>query len=136
MTTACSLQQYGRPPPFINLYHKQQHSLSNCSSRMSVMVGNRSVMLQGFGNNNSSKAATAGMVVKCCGIGIDVEEHKAIDIYLNRLIRQGYCILDLTACGLGDPETSLTEVHPVCPAHLGKQLIARWSFPPRTIPLQ
>ncbi|KAJ6856052.1 hypothetical protein NC651_040617 [Populus alba x Populus x berolinensis] len=34
------------------------------------MVGNRSVMLQGFGNNNSSKAATAGMVVKCSGIGI------------------------------------------------------------------
>uniref|UniRef100_A0A2K1WTK2 Uncharacterized protein n=1 Tax=Populus trichocarpa TaxID=3694 RepID=A0A2K1WTK2_POPTR len=68
------------------------------------MVGNRSVMLQGFGNNNSSKAATAGMV-----------EHKAIAIYLNRLIRQGYCILDLTACGLGDPETTLTEVHPVCP---------------------
>jgi hypothetical protein len=27
-------------------------------------------MLQGFGNNNSSKAATAGMVVKCSGIGI------------------------------------------------------------------
>ncbi|KAJ6952181.1 hypothetical protein NC653_041360 [Populus alba x Populus x berolinensis] len=94
MATACSLQQYGRPPPFINLHHKQQHSLSNCSSRIGVMVGNRSVMLQGFGNNNSSKAATAGMVVKCSG---------------------GYCILDLTACGLGDPETSLTEVHPVCP---------------------
>ncbi|KAL3565904.1 hypothetical protein D5086_033950 [Populus alba] len=70
MATACSLQQYGRPPPFINLRHKQQHSLSNCSSRIGVMVGNRSVMLQGFGNNNSSKAATAGMVVKCSGIGI------------------------------------------------------------------
>jgi hypothetical protein len=70
MATTCSLQQYGRPPPFINLHHKQQHSLSNCSSRISVMVGNRSVMLQGFGNNNSSKAATAGMVVKCSGIGI------------------------------------------------------------------
>ena len=72
MATACSLQQYGRgrPPPFINLPHKQQHSLSNCSSRIGVMVGNRSVMLQGFGNNNSSKAAAAGMLVKCSGIGI------------------------------------------------------------------
>ncbi|KAJ6856050.1 hypothetical protein NC651_040617 [Populus alba x Populus x berolinensis] len=88
MATACSLQQYGRPPPFINLHHKQKHSLSNCSSRIGVMVGNRSVMLQGFGNNNSN-----------------VEEHKAVAIYLNRLI----------PCGLGDPETSLTEVHPVCP---------------------
>ncbi|KAG6739075.1 hypothetical protein POTOM_058717 [Populus tomentosa] len=90
------------------------------------MVGNRSVMLQGFGNNNSSKAATAGMVVKCSGIGIG----GSTVFVIARLIRQGYCILDLTACGLGDPETSLTEVHPVCPAHLGKQLIARWSFAP------
>lgn len=71
----------------------------------------------------------------------DVEEHKALAIYtpheggyegryLSRLQRQGYYFLDLTARGLGDPETTLTKVHPVCPAHLGKQPIARWYFPP------
>ena len=56
----------------------------------------------------------------------DVEEHKAIAIYtpheggyegryLNRLKYQGYYFLDLTARGLGDPETTLTKIHPVCP---------------------
>lgn len=71
----------------------------------------------------------------------DVEEHKALAIYspheggyegryLNRLIYQGYYFLDLSARGLGDPETTLTKIHPVCPAHLGKQPIARWYFPP------
>ncbi|KAL1812962.1 hypothetical protein ACET3Z_023027 [Daucus carota] len=71
----------------------------------------------------------------------DVEEHKALAIYtpheggyegryLNRLRYQGYQFLDLTARGLGDPETTLTKVHPVCPAHVGKQPIARWYFPP------
>ncbi|KAK4858641.1 hypothetical protein QYF36_019824 [Acer negundo] len=71
----------------------------------------------------------------------DVEEHKAIAIYtpheggyegryLNRLVRQGYYFLDLSARGLGDPETTLTKIHPVCPAHVGKQPIARWYFPP------
>ncbi|XAR60837.1 hypothetical protein NMG60_11034360 [Bertholletia excelsa] len=71
----------------------------------------------------------------------DVEEHKALAIYppheggyegryLNRLRYQGYKFLDLSARGLGDPETTLTKFHPVCPAHLGKQPIARWYFPP------
>ncbi|KAK9054988.1 hypothetical protein SSX86_026067 [Deinandra increscens subsp. villosa] len=71
----------------------------------------------------------------------DVEEHKAIAIYspheggyegryLNRLRYQGYRFLDLSARGLGDPETTLTKIHPVCPAHVGKQPIARWYFPP------
>ncbi|KAL8237148.1 hypothetical protein R6Q59_018229 [Mikania micrantha] len=71
----------------------------------------------------------------------DVEEHKAIAIYspheggyegryLNRLRYQGYRFLDLSARGLGDPETTLTKLHPVCPAHIGKQPIARWYFPP------
>ncbi|KAJ8751543.1 hypothetical protein K2173_016778 [Erythroxylum novogranatense] len=71
----------------------------------------------------------------------DVEEHKALAIYspheggyegryLNRLKNQGYYFLDLTARGLGDPETTLTKVHPVCPAHVGKQPIARWYYPP------
>uniref|UniRef100_A0A0F7GZL8 NADH dehydrogenase-like complex N n=1 Tax=Erodium texanum TaxID=28960 RepID=A0A0F7GZL8_EROTE len=71
----------------------------------------------------------------------DVEEHKALAIYppheggyegryLSRLRYQGYYFLDMSARGLGDPETVLTKVHPVCPAHLGKQPIARWYFPP------
>ncbi|KAI6670889.1 hypothetical protein NL676_005774 [Syzygium grande] len=97
--------------------------------------------------------------VRCSGIGIgdfiggdllkpdlgrwlsDVEEHKALAIYtpheggyegryLARLRYQGYYFLDLTARGLGDPETTLTKIHPVCPAHVGKQPIARWYFPP------
>ncbi|XP_010547389.1 PREDICTED: NAD(P)H-quinone oxidoreductase subunit N, chloroplastic [Tarenaya hassleriana] len=71
----------------------------------------------------------------------DVEEHKAIAIYtpheggyegryLNRLRYQGYYFLDLSARGLGDPETTLLKPYPVCPAHLGKQPIARWYYPP------
>ncbi|XVF80383.1 hypothetical protein PTKIN_Ptkin15bG0065600 [Pterospermum kingtungense] len=71
----------------------------------------------------------------------DVEEHKALAIYtpheggyegryLTRLRYQGYYFLDLTGRGLGDPETTLTKIHPVCPPHVGKQPIARWYFPP------
>ncbi|XP_074570868.1 NAD(P)H-quinone oxidoreductase subunit N, chloroplastic-like [Curcuma longa] len=71
----------------------------------------------------------------------DVEKHKALAIYtpheggyegryLNRLRYQGYRFLDLTARGLGDLESTLTKIHPVCPPHLGKQPIARWYFPP------
>lgn len=56
----------------------------------------------------------------------DVEEHKAIAIYtpheggyegryLNRLKMQGYYFLDLSARGLGDPETTLLKNYPVCP---------------------
>uniref|UniRef100_A0A7N0R962 NADH dehydrogenase-like complex N n=1 Tax=Kalanchoe fedtschenkoi TaxID=63787 RepID=A0A7N0R962_KALFE len=97
------------------------------------------------------------MEVRCRGIGdfiggdllkfdlgqwlSDVEEHKSIAIYppheggyegryLNRLRYQGYHFLDLSARGLGDPETTLTKIHPVCPAHVGKQPIARWYYPP------
>ncbi|KAH7654133.1 NAD(P)H-quinone oxidoreductase subunit N protein [Dioscorea alata] len=68
----------------------------------------------------------------------DVEKHKALAIYspheggyegryLNRLRYQGYYFLDMTARGLGDPETMLTKIYP---AHVGKQPIARWYFPP------
>ncbi|CAM8931106.1 unnamed protein product [Rhodiola kirilowii] len=68
----------------------------------------------------------------------DVEEHKSIAIYppheggyegryLNRLRYQGYHFLDLSARGLGDPETTLTKIHP---PHVGKQPIARWYYPP------
>lgn len=56
----------------------------------------------------------------------DVEKHKALAIYspheggyegryLTRLRYQGYYFLDLSARGLGDPEATLTKVHPVCP---------------------
>lgn len=56
----------------------------------------------------------------------DVEEHKALAIYppheggyegryLAQLRYQGYYFLDLSARGLGDPETTLTKFHPVCP---------------------
>lgn len=56
----------------------------------------------------------------------DVEKHKALAVYspheggyegryLNRLRYQGYRFLDLTARGLGDPESTLTKIHPVCP---------------------
>ncbi|CAI9105659.1 OLC1v1004637C2 [Oldenlandia corymbosa var. corymbosa] len=71
----------------------------------------------------------------------DVEEHKALAIYppheggyegryFIRLRQQGYHFLDLTAKGLGDPETTLIKFHPVCPPHIGKQPIARWYYPP------
>ncbi|KAJ4768295.1 NAD(P)H-quinone oxidoreductase subunit N [Rhynchospora pubera] len=73
----------------------------------------------------------------------DVEKHKALAVYspheggyegryLTRLRYQGYVFLDLSARGLGDPETTLTKIHPVCPVypHLGRQPIARWYFPP------
>ncbi|XP_047053717.1 NAD(P)H-quinone oxidoreductase subunit N, chloroplastic-like [Lolium rigidum] len=71
----------------------------------------------------------------------DVEEHKALAIYppheggyegryLNRLRYQGYYFLDMSARGLGDPESTLTKIHPVCPPSLGRQPVARWYFPP------
>nr|CAB3479035.1 unnamed protein product [Digitaria exilis] len=71
----------------------------------------------------------------------DVEKHKAVAIYppheggyegryLNHLRYQGYYFLDLSARGLGDPETTLTKIHPVCPPSLGRQPVARWYFPP------
>lgn len=63
----------------------------------------------------------------------DVEEHKAIAIYspheggyegryLTRLKYQGYHFLDLSARGLGDPETTLTKFHPVCPVSLAVRI--------------
>lgn len=107
----------------------------------------------------SSKGKSRHLAVVRCSIGIedfiggdlvkfdlgqwssDVEEHKALAIYppheggyegryLNQLRYQGYHFLDLSARGLGDPEATLTKFHPVCPAHVGKQPIARWYFPP------
>lgn len=77
----------------------------------------------------------------------DVEKHKALAVYspheggyegryLNRLRYQGYRFLDLTARGLGDPETTLTKIHPVCPVRLSQlslsptidhQFVCYWS---------
>lgn len=96
------------------------------------------------GNTNKTTKRVGVNVVRCSGIGLgdfiggdlvrfdlgrwlsDVEEHKALAIYtpheggyegryLSRLKRQGYYFLDLSARGLGDPETTLTKIHPVCP---------------------
>ncbi|KAF3334674.1 NAD(P)H-quinone oxidoreductase subunit N, organellar chromatophore [Carex littledalei] len=52
----------------------------------------------------------------------DVENHKALVVYSPHE--------DQSAPGLGDPETTLTKIHPVCPPHLGRQPIARWYFLP------
>jgi hypothetical protein len=67
----------------------------------------------------------------------DVEEHKALAIYppheggyegryLNRLRYQGYYFLDMSARGLGDPESTLTKIHPVCPV---RRPANRWIDP-------
>lgn len=59
----------------------------------------------------------------------DVEKYKALAIYspheggyegryLTRLRYKGYYFLDLSARGLGDPEATLTKIHPVCPVPL------------------
>ncbi|KGN46772.1 NAD(P)H-quinone oxidoreductase subunit N, chloroplastic [Cucumis sativus] len=134
--------------PPLHFHSSRHHPLT--SPAMLPINNRRSSLRPGNG-----RAAT----VRCEGIGIgdfiggdllkfdlgqwlsDVEEHKALAIYspheggyegryLNRLRYQGYYFLDLSARGLGDPETTLTKIHPVCPAHLGKQPIARWYFPP------
>ncbi|KAF2297578.1 hypothetical protein GH714_042371 [Hevea brasiliensis] len=153
MAAATCLQHVGAPPS-INLQQKQHHHYP--TMRNTVMMG----LGLGLGGGTSSLSKTGkrvGGVVRCIGIAdfiggdlvkfdlgrwlSDVEEHKALAIYtpheggyegryLTRLRYQGYYFLDLTARGLGDPETTLTKIHPVCPAHLGKQPIARWYFPP------
>ncbi|KAG9443325.1 hypothetical protein H6P81_014665 [Aristolochia fimbriata] len=125
------------------------------SSRFSL--GRRSLFPASAGQyRRARKSGTSGPRIKC---GIedfiggdlakldlgrwldDIEKHKALAIYsphegghegryLTRLRYQGYYFLDLSARGLGDPETTLTKIHPVCPAHIGKQPIARWYYPP------
>lgn len=154
--TACL--NYGAPAS-LNPQQKQQspRARNNCLMDSTIM-GKRNMMMMGLTGRYNKANKRVGMV-RCSGIGIgdfiggdlvkpdlgrwlsDVEEHKALAIYtpheggyegryLNRLRYQGYYFLDLTARGLGDPETTLTKVHPVCPAHVGKQPIARWYFPP------
>ncbi|XWS71963.1 hypothetical protein CRYUN_Cryun03dG0183600 [Craigia yunnanensis] len=145
--------------PCLHLQHRAQ-AWVNCqrrsSSRREMTMGFKAAK----GHSKTSKSKRCGSVkCSGSEIGIgdfiggdllrfdlrrwlsDVEEHKALAIYtpheggyegryLNRLRYQGYYFLDLTARGLGDPETTLTKIHPVCPAHVGKQPIARWYFPP------
>ncbi|CAJ1960651.1 unnamed protein product [Sphenostylis stenocarpa] len=154
--SCCGSLGYGGPTCLSSVQRtkKQQQSLRN-----SFMAIKSFGVMKGWrgrdGNSNTSSKRVG--VVQCRGIGdfiggdllrfdidrwlSDVEEHKALAIYppheggyegryLSRLRRQGYYFLDLSARGLGDPETTLTKIHPVCPAHLGKQPIARWYYPP------
>lgn len=181
MAAATCLQHVGTPPS-VNLQQKQHHH--HPTKQKTVMMG----LGTGWSSLKCKNGRRVGGVVRCSGIGIedfiggdlvkfdlgrwlsDVEEHKALAIYtpheggyegryFTRLRYQGYYFLDLTARGLGDPETTLTKIHPVCPvslfefipfkyfvhkwmilmkkyccpvlqAHLGKQPIARWYFPP------
>ncbi|XP_065881073.1 NAD(P)H-quinone oxidoreductase subunit N, chloroplastic [Euphorbia lathyris] len=150
--------QYVATPARSNLRH--HHPTSNFTVAKMVGKRNLMVLGLGLGLGGGSSISKRRVgLVRCTGRRIedfiggdlakfdlgrwlaDVEEHKALAIYtpheggyegryLNRLRYQGYYFLDLSARGLGDPETTLTKVHPVCPSHLGKQPIARWYFPP------
>lgn len=137
MAAAANCFKHGTVPVSANLQHRQQPPRNNCVVNMG---GDRNMMLMG-GHGKASKRS--GMIT-CVGREIgdfiggdlvrfdlgqwlsDVEEHKALAVYspheggyegryLNRLTYQGYYFLDLSARGLGDPETTLTKVHPVCP---------------------
>lgn len=136
MATAANCLRHGTVPVSANLQH-QQPRRNNC---MVNMAGNRNMRLMG----GYGKASNKSGMITCAGRDIsdfiggdlvrfdlgqwlsDVEEHKALAVYspheggyegryLNRLTYQGYYFLDLSARGLGDPETTLTKVHPVCP---------------------
>ncbi|GAB4861343.1 hypothetical protein Ancab_036504 [Ancistrocladus abbreviatus] len=151
MLTTATNSQYGLP-----CFNYQQPQPPNTSLHFTPIVKTETSMPMPLKVQRQRRAVGE---VKCNGISIgdfiggdlikfdlgrwlsDVEEHKALAIYtpheggyegryLSRLRYQGYYFLDLTARGLGDPETTLTKVHPVCPAHVGKQPIARWYFPP------
>lgn len=136
MSAATSLG-YGGPTCF-HVIKRQQQTRNNTIGMMKGWGGRR--------HYETSKKVVVG-VVRCSGVGLgdfiggdllkpdlgrwlsDVEEHKALAIYspheggyegryLSRLRRQGYYFLDLSARGLGDPETTLTKIHPVCPVSL------------------
>ncbi|CAL5388272.1 unnamed protein product [Camellia sinensis] len=155
---ACSYHQCALLPSSVCLQHHHHKSpFFHCTTTLSLTTATTK---QGLAGRQQGGGGGYGRrTVVRCGIGIgdfiggdlvkfdlgrwlsDVEEHKALAIYspheggyegryLNRLRYQGYHFLDLSARGLGDPEATLTKIHPVCPAHLGKQPIARWYFPP------
>ncbi|CAM6088198.1 unnamed protein product [Calypogeia fissa] len=71
----------------------------------------------------------------------DVEDYGSIAVYAppeggyegryaTRLRQEGYHFMNITARGLGDPEAYLTKIHGVRPAHLGKQAIECFYYPP------
>lgn len=142
---ACSFQGSSLLPSISHTSQKQylpkSHKISkattfgsNASSHRRKPITKCSIGLQDFIGGDLVKPDLGQWLA-------DVEEHKALAIYspheggyegryLNRLRYKGYHFLDLSARGLGDPETTLTKFHPVCPAHVGKQPIARWWFPP------
>ncbi|KAH9623576.1 hypothetical protein KSS87_013180 [Heliosperma pusillum] len=149
--------QYGTPPK-IKSNHQNLCTLSKFKSSQYMTNSNR-ILTKDYSKNYSKFRKGNVNVVRCKGRSIvdfiggdllkpdigkflsDVEEHKSIAIYtpheggyegryLNNLRYQGYHFLDMSARGLGDPETTLLKVHPVCPPHVGKQPIARWWFPP------
>lgn len=134
---ATSSLGYGGPTSFNVQQPTRSIFIAKQHNTMVLMMGWR-------GKHGNSKRSKRVGVVKCSGIGLgdfiggdlvrfdigkwlsDVEEHKALAIYapheggyegryLSRLKRQGYYFLDLSARGLGDPETTLTKIHPVCP---------------------
>jgi NAD(P)H-quinone oxidoreductase subunit N len=51
--------------------------------------------------------------------------------YQRRIKNAGYDILSITARGLGDVSSYLTEVHGVRPSHLGKKPIVTYFLPPK-----
>lgn len=130
-------------PVSANLQHKQLPPRNGCTIN-NELKGNRNMMLMMGLSGRHGKASKRVGMIRCSGRSIedfiggdlvrfdlgrwlsDVEEHKALAVYspheggyegryLNRLRYQGYYFLDLSARGLGDPETTLTKVHPVCP---------------------
>lgn len=143
MATMTSLQ-YGMPS--LNFQQKKLHLSSNlfhCITNPNGVIKNSPETRNGL----QKKPGSVVRCSSNNGIGIrdfiggdlvkfdlgtwlsDVEEHKAIAMYspheggyegryLNRLRYQGYHFLDVSARGLGDPETTLTKVHPVCPVSL------------------
>ncbi|KAL3625785.1 hypothetical protein CASFOL_030314 [Castilleja foliolosa] len=138
--TACSLQ--GAIFPSLSHSHSHKQHLPLHSIRKTTTIGNNAPTRQTKCSVSLGDFIGGDLVKFDLGKwSSDVEEHKALAIYspheggyegryLNNLRYQGYHFLDLSARGLGDPETTLTKFHPVCPAHVGKQPIARWYFPP------
>jgi len=105
----------------------------------------------------SSPVRPERQVVECAGLGdfvggdllgfdlddwvADVENFGSLAVYapaeggyegryVTRLKGEGYHFMNISARGLGEPESYLTKVHGVRPPHLGKQAIVRWYYPP------
>lgn len=118
-TAACSLHQRAIAPP-IHLLPQHHSTRPATLTRKAARITTKC--------NRSLGDFIGGDLLKL-DLGqwlADVEEHKALAIYspheggyegryLIRLAHQGYHFLDLSARGLGDPETTLTKFHPVCP---------------------